>query len=185
MKPNWFIGLPIEASAWFSAVTAGVPDGVRVLHPLDLHLTVAFLGGCSPAAARRGWEALEGCVHTAIEARLGALRGMGNPRRFSAYSLTLSEGHEEAAALLGAWRDLILPAAGAPEDPRPPLPHITVARPPRKADGGLRAAAKAWLTRQAIPPTSVTLDRVALYTWANERGRGRFQIVAERLLDGG
>ena len=188
MKPNWFIGLPVSAGSWFSAVIAGVPHGVRVFHPLDLHLTVAFLGACSPSAARRGWDALEGSAHEAIEARLGGVRGMGNRRRPSAYSLTLAEGHGETAALsriLGQWRALIMPAAGAPEDPRPPLPHITVARPPRKADGAQRAAAQVWLDGQTIPPVTVKLDRVALYTWGDERGRRRFQIVAERPLDGG
>jgi hypothetical protein len=51
MQPNWFVGFPLKAGPWFTGLVADVPSGIRVLHPQDLHLTVAFLGACGQDAS--------------------------------------------------------------------------------------------------------------------------------------
>ncbi|MEL6348055.1 MAG: hypothetical protein AAFV53_33415, partial [Myxococcota bacterium] len=75
--------------------------------------------------------------------------------------------------------------AGARPVERPPLPHVTVARPPRRADRDVRAAGRAWLDAQPPIDAWVRFERIALYTWNVDRRTRLFQIVAERRLDGG
>ena len=54
MRPNWFVGLPIDPGDWLEAMPAP-PASVRVFGPGDLHATVAFLGGVDADAARRAF----------------------------------------------------------------------------------------------------------------------------------
>ena len=185
MKPNWFIAVPITDTGWLGPLLADAPPGVRRFVPADLHMTVAFLGACAPEAAHAAWETCAGLAlpSAVASARLGELVPMGGRRRPSAYALSVSDPAGAAAALIAAWRDPLLEAAGAPPDHRPPRPHVTVARPPRRASDAVYAQGAAWL--QAQPPLSqpVVLSQVALYTWSADR-RGRlFDIVAQRPLD--
>jgi 2'-5' RNA ligase len=183
MRPNWFVGLPVSTGPWFDELLRDLPDGCRAFHPSDVHLTVAFLGSCGAELAARGWAAIADRHAEAIELELAGLRALGNPRRPSALSLTVKRGHERAAQLMGAWRELICRAAEARLDERPPLPHITVARVGRKARGHQRRAALAWAEGTAVPEATVVVDRVALYTWSDERPVRQFRIVHQRRLD--
>lgn len=56
--PNWFIGLVVPPEARWHQLSMPLPAGVRPFHPADLHLTLAFLGGCDAEAAARAWRAL-------------------------------------------------------------------------------------------------------------------------------
>lgn len=181
MKPNWFVGFVVGSSPWFPALLSDLPSGIRPFHRLDLHATVAFFGAVSDQQARDGFAALPEDREGPIDVSLSRLRGMGSRRRPSAYALTLSEGREAVADRMGRWRDDMLAAAGARPDTRPPLPHITVARPPRRASDALHAAGKEWMARHA-PDASLRLTRIALYTWSADRRARQFQIVDERLL---
>jgi RNA 2',3'-cyclic 3'-phosphodiesterase len=184
MRSNWFVGFPLKAGPWFTSLVADVPSGIRVFHPQDLHLTVAFLGACGQDAALAGWDVLADRCHSPVKASLGPLRPMGNRRRPSAYSLTFSMGADALAGLIEDWRNRVLEASGGPPDERSPLPHATVARPPRRASDAVRAAGLAWLQDTAVPAVDVDIDRVALYTWSDDRKEALFQIVRSRSLNG-
>ena len=184
VKPNWFVGLPVVDSDWLDGLLEEVPGSTRRFHPADLHLTVAFLGPCSRESAQAGFAALDGLSHPAISATLGPARPLGNPRRPSAFSLTLREGRDEVASLMSAWREPVWAAAGAQRDQRPALPHITIAKPARRASDDARAAAEQWALALEVPPTPITLCSVALYTWSSDRRSQLFEIVARRNLCG-
>ena len=94
MKPNWFVAFPVHSGPWFSPLFTGLPRGIRQFHPVDLHITVAFLGAVSEEAAQAGFQALPEDLGGAVSATLGRMRGMGNRRRPSAYALTLEVGRE-------------------------------------------------------------------------------------------
>lgn len=181
---NWFVGLPVPTEGWLDALLAEVPRRVRTFAPGDVHLTVAFFGRVSEEAARRGWAAADPTGHPPFRVRLGSLAPMGNPRRPSALSLLLDEGRDEAVRLIEALRDPVLAAAGARPDRRPPKPHVTVARPRRKASKPERREALAWAAAQPPVNAALTLEQLALYTWSDDRPATLFRIVDTRPLDG-
>jgi 2'-5' RNA ligase len=50
---RWFFGLwpdPATAQTLAAQARSLIPPGARAAHPLDLHLTLRFLGELSPAA---------------------------------------------------------------------------------------------------------------------------------------
>jgi 2'-5' RNA ligase len=184
MKPNWFVGLPVAAEPWLSRLVADAPDDLRLFHPEDLHATVAFLGGCGPERARRAWEEVHRLEGSSFSVSLGGLKAMGNPRRPSALSVVVDQGHPQAVALIESLRGPMIEVAGARPDPRPVLPHITVARVERKASACQRRAALAWVESKAPVGAELTIDRICLYTWAENRPIRQFRKVEQRLLDG-
>jgi 2'-5' RNA ligase len=180
VQPNWFIALPVDASGWLEPLQATAPRTLRRFHPEDVHLTLAFLGHCGEDPARAAWALAQSLPLPDFTVTLAGLACMGNPRKPSAFSAELDKGHDEVAAYLGAHRDALLQAAGTPLDDRPPLPHITVGRPPRSCTSQERAELVAWARR--VPPLGVLtrLDRLALYTWSDDRATRQFQVVAQR-----
>ncbi len=189
---SWFFGLPVDG-AFMATRVPEVPPGFRRFHPEDLHLTVAFLGACGEEAARRALAVLERALSSPrppIEASLGEVVPMGDPRAYSALSALLLEGRAETEALIGALRDPLADAAGARRETREPKPHLTLARPSRGASEAQRGAGLAWARGLDLGGVRARLDRVALYTWSAERRdtwsaerQARlFEIVAERRL---
>ena len=77
---NWFVALSVPGAPWFSRVTAP-PDGVRLFHPDDLHITVAFLGACGEQAAEAAFEVAAKWPTGTLSVTLGDVEPMGNPRR--------------------------------------------------------------------------------------------------------
>lgn len=180
MKPNWFIAWPVAPGPWLGELLAGAPRFLRRFHPTDLHVTLAFLG---PVVEDQAWDAWDLALHlplAPIHATLDRVEGFGNPRAPSAFSLTVTG--EDLSCAIGDLRGALYAAAGAPPDSRPPRPHCTVARPGRQAGGPERAAGLAWA--RSVPPlnTRVILDRLALYTWSEDRRERQFRIMAERRL---
>lgn len=183
MLPNWFVGLPVDPTGWFPARVGAPPPNVRRFAPEDLHVTVAFLGPVSAEAARAGWAAVAAAaVAGPIPARLGPVLPFGDRRRPSALSATLTDGRAAVEALIGALRDPALAAAGARPDPRPPLAHVTLARPVRRASDADRARAVAWARALDLSDVPVRFDRVCLYTWDEARRERLFRVVEERRL---
>lgn len=176
MKANWFVALPVPAAGWFERV-GEAPRGVRLFHPDDLHLTVAFLGAVSEEAARRGFAEARAFPLRVREALLGPVVPMGNKRRPSALSARLLEGEREVAQAITTVRDAICDAAGAPRELRPALPHLTVARPLRSATYAERSSALEWATSLDLGAPRVSLTCVALYTWSAERRERLFAIL--------
>jgi 2'-5' RNA ligase len=177
---NWFIGLPFEAGAWLDALPPH-PAGVRRLAEADLHLTVAFLGDVPEDAARAAWAATT-WADGPIDVTLTRVVTMGPPRRWSALSALLVRGRESVEASITASRPAAYTAAGARPDDRTAKAHLTIARPKRSATNDERSAALAWAEGLALPRDVFVLDRIALYTWAEDRASSLYRIVEEAEL---
>ncbi len=182
-RPNWFLALPLPLDAGWEHCGSALPPGLRRFDPADLHLTLAFLGPCGEPAALSAWRALAPLRHPAVTVTAGAWLAMGPPRRPSAYALGLAAGRDAVAELIERWGPLALAAAGRPGARRPALPHVSLARPPRRGGEAQRQAMAAWLPGAPSPAGAVRLEHLALYTWSADRRRRLFRIAAQRRLD--
>jgi 2'-5' RNA ligase len=184
MRPNWFFGFPMDGG--FLSTLPELPKSFRRFHVDDVHLTLAFLGGCREESAMRALEALdERMQHTRLavmDISLGEVVAMGSRRRYSALSALLDRGRDEAIACIAAFRDALTEAATGRRDERPPKPHVTLARPKRRATDSDREAGLEWASSVDVRHVRTRLDRVALYTWSETRVDRMFKIVAERRL---
>lgn len=178
-EPNWFIALPISAQDWFDRLVSTPPAGLQRFHSDDLHLTVAFLGGCGEAKARAAWAALRWPLGV-VQATLGNVVPMGAPQRYSALSAELIDERTQVEAAMSQCRDVLFDEAGAAPETRPAKAHVTVARPSRKASASDRAAGLRWASGLALRGQPVTLGTIALFTAAEDRSARRYWIV-ERL----
>lgn len=181
--PNWFIALEVPPLPGWSSCLARLPGELRRFAAEDRHLTVAFLAACGEERARQAWRALASLRHAPIEVRPGAWRAMGPPRQPSAYALTLGQGSTGVARLMRQWGARARAAAGLRREEREPLPHITVARPPRRRAPALRAPMQRWMDLTPVPAEAFLLSWIALYGWNPERRSRLFRIVAHRRLD--
>jgi 2'-5' RNA ligase len=86
-------------------------------------------------------------------------------------------GREPLTEMIAEARETLLSAAGAPEDTRPPLPHMTLARIQRRANAAERRQALRWAHTIDLRAVTFTAPSVALYTWADNRQERLFQIV--------
>lgn len=183
-RPNWFFAFPVHGS--FLEALPELPSGFRRFHPEDVHLTLAFLGRCGEAAAARALSALDGLLpilrQPPIPISLGTVTPMGSRQRYTALSALLDRGEPEARACLAVARDTLTEAALGRRERRAPKPHVTLARPRRKANARDREAGLSWAKQLDLSQVHATLDRVALYTWSEARRERLFRIVAERRL---
>lgn len=182
MRPNWFIGWPVPPPPGLAAALAAAPVGVRVFHPADLHVTLAFLGPVDEEAAQAAFRLAERWHGPPVTARLGAVVPMGPPARPSALS-ALIEGDD--GALSRAMSALARPmcrAADARRPKHPPKPHVTVARPMRRATETQRADALAWAASLRLPSDPVLLPSLALYTWNRDRRSQLFRVVERHVV---
>ena len=182
MRPNWFIGLPVPAADWLLETLSNAPEGLRCFQPADLHITLAFLGTVDSELAHSAWSAAEKRAMDPTFIVPGKVRPFGAKKRPSALSFVLEAGHDEIAAYMERNRTAILRGAGRPPDKRPPRPHLTIARIPRRADDKLREAALNWAESVETPGLGITLDRMALYSWADDRTERQFKIVEQKVF---
>jgi 2'-5' RNA ligase len=184
-RPNWFFGFPVNGA--FVLELPALPPQFRRFHPDDVHLTLAFLGGCGEAAAMRALgvldERLQSSLIAPIEASLAEVVPMGGSRRtYTALSALLDRGRAETTACIAALRDDLLEAATGRREQRPPKPHVSLARPRSRATDAQREAALSWASALDLRHVSPRLDRVALYSWHEARHERLFRVVAERRL---
>lgn len=186
-RPNFFFGFPLDGS--FLLGLPPLPPSFRRFHVEDVHMTLAFLGGCGEEAALRALAALDERLKSSpmppMNVSLGEVVPMGGSRRaYSALSALLEEGREEATACLTAHRNLLTETATGRKEKRPAKPHVTIARPRQRASDAQRAAGLEWATSVNLRGVSAELDRIALYTWSEDKGRRErlFRIMAERAL---
>lgn len=175
MPANWFIALPVTPGPWFESLQP--PDGVRLFGPSDLHLTVAFLGPVTEARARLAFEHAQSFPLRALAARLGEVESLGSKRRPSAFSALLRDGRAQVEEALGAAREQMWNAAEARHDTRPPLAHITLARPMRKASSSQVNRGAQWASELDLGAPVVQLGEIALYTWSEDRAATLFRRV--------
>src|SRR5688500_10938618 len=85
-RENWFFAFPIDGA--FVRELPEVPAGFRRFHSEDVHLTLAFLGGCGEGAAARALSALDERLSRdlprSIDVSLGGVVPMGPRGRDSA-----------------------------------------------------------------------------------------------------
>jgi RNA 2',3'-cyclic 3'-phosphodiesterase len=184
-RPNWFLAFPLDGS--FVLELPELPQGLRRFQAEDVHLTLAFLGGCGEAGAMAALAALDEKLARAplgpLDVALGEVVGMGGARLgYSALSALLSTGRAEVTEVLAAYRDGLTEAASARREKRAPKPHVTLARPKGRAGEAEREAGLAWASTLDLAHVQQRLDRIALYTWSEHRQERLFQIVAERRL---
>jgi RNA 2',3'-cyclic 3'-phosphodiesterase len=184
-RPNWFFAFPLDGA--FVAGLPELPGALRLYHPDDVHLTLAFLGGCGDDGAKRALEALDARLGIdpprATDVTLGEVVPMGGSRHsYSALSALLGTGREALTATLTAHRDALTEAATGRREARPAKPHITIARPKRRATDADREAGLAWAEALDLSHVKARLDRVALFTWSERRNERLFRIVEERRL---
>lgn len=181
MRPNWFIAFPIDGS--FLEVVPRPPSLHRLFHRDDVHLTLTFLGSVDSGRAERAFAALQRALEieplAPIQLSFGAVVPMGRARAYTALSAFLNEGREAMDTILLRYRDLLAEAAELSPDRRPPKPHVTLARPARRAGEAHRAAGLAWADGLDLTRIRTRIDRVALYTWATVRTEKLFRIVRE------
>jgi len=184
-RPNWFFAFPIDGA--FVLELPALPSNFRRFEPEDVHLTLAFLGGCGESAAQR---ALAGLDQRLVDEPLAPMTvtlaevvPMGGSRRtYSALSALLGQGRAEVSACISALRDLLTQTASGRTEKRPPKPHVSLARPRGRASELDREAGLSWAGALQLQGVQARLDRIALYTWSEKRRERLFQVVAERPL---
>ena len=173
MKPNWFIGWPIAAP--LLARAGELPVSVRLFAESDLHVTLAFLGACGEERARAAFATIEAAKP--VQVGFGGVQLFGHPRRGTALSATLAAGREVLVARTSEQQDAALSAAEARPETRAPNPHVTIARIARRASKDERERALEWAAEIDLSGLTAVIDRVALYTWSDQRPQVQFRIV--------
>ena len=183
MRPNWFVGFPIQSDA-VAGLYKDAPLGLRAYHLEDLHVTLAFFGPAVEEHVRDAWASHEFRVRR-TSVVLSSAQLFGQSRTATALGLhvqTVPRSAQEAfASAMRSDRDGLLASVGCDPDVRDVRPHVTVARLPASLTSFQRRTAIRWAERIDIGDR-ILLDRVALYTWADDRERRRFRIVDEQLL---
>ncbi len=175
MDGNWFVGVPIHEATWFDArFDPPAPDLWRV-NPHDLHMTVAFLGPVRERQARDAFTRASLWTRGSFSVSLGEIIALGNPRKYSALCALFSEGNARAIQFIETLRTPMLEAARVAPDSRDILPHITVMRPKRRAPRPQRQAGLEWARSLSLVDESILIDKLALYTWREDRSVRRYQ----------
>jgi 2'-5' RNA ligase len=126
------------------------------VHPEDLHVTLHFLGECSPRTGEQVKERLRELIPTVkpFRLKLGALGLFGNPRS----PRILWGGVEgELDALKRLHREVVdqLSPLGFPAEKRPFRPHLTLARNCRQQDFSLKGLEALWMEHAEKPEWEV------------------------------
>ena len=182
MKPNWFVALPVPPGLWFSRVMADLPSTCRRFHPEDIHLTIAFFGAMDPDRREAVIAAMQKIRALPFEARLGPILTLPTAGRVSALAFSLGDGHRQVEDMIRNHRDALIAAARARPDHRRPLAHLTIARPIRKFGERGKREARTWAEQLCPPDVSLAIERLALYTWSEDRKVRQFRRVHTRAL---
>ena len=181
MKANWFIALQPSEGINLKTIIQTIPSGLRAFAPEDLHITLAFLGPCTPDEALAAW--IMACRTAPFVQQLTpkALQPMGNPKRPSAAALTFDES-DNLIRWMNDHQTRLLQKANRPPAKHPPLPHLTVARPKRRASESTRNSMIRWCHETKINMPDVVCLHMALYTWSHNRRERLFRTTKEYSL---
>ncbi len=159
------------------------PPRVRLFGEADFHVTLAFLGGVEQAAALRAWARVDTFeTLRSVTGSFSAVEPLGQPRKPSALCAIVHDGKAPLAAMISDARSTFLDAAGAREDTRPPLPHMTLARIQRRATTPERREAIRWAEGLDLGGARFQADSIALYTWSDDRRERLFRVVEQQPL---
>lgn len=179
---NYFVAVRVPAPEGLDDSLAGAPIELRRFHPEDLHATVAFLGRMDHRLAPTLVEAVEDVGFAPLGLRLDRLVALPSQRRPSAISFELAgAGQPRLVELIAAERVRLVQLAGGRQDERPPYPHVTVARPPRRTPADLRRRILAWVDGVEPPAANVTVSELVLLR-SNKRDGRLFERVDRELL---
>ena len=160
------IDLPKPVCWRLGQLVAAPPRGVRPVRPVQLHLTLHFLGDVEDAACAGLSEALAGVMHGAFSI---AIRGTGvfPPRGRPS---VLWAGVAESAALseLHAAIGAALVPCGLEIERRPYVPHVTLAR-------FTPAVPRPWTARFLSETSRLAIEDIPV---------DRFHLYRSRKLDG-
>lgn len=157
-----FLGLwpPAEVRAQIASISRDLPlDGGRLIVPINLHMTLAFLGDCD--AIRRECIELAAASVTAPVFRLN-LAAIQWRRRTGIVWLTASEVPEPLAQLVASLNGALAPC-GYALDSRSFRAHVTVARSVRRLRGGSRVVSIEWYVRDYCLVSSTLTPRGSDY----------------------
>jgi len=154
------------------------PPRVRLFVTSDLHVTLVFLGSVQASDARKAWDRIgDFASFRRVSGTFTGVEPLGHPRKPSALSALVDTGRDALSEMIAEAREPLLSAAGAPEDSRRPLPHMTLARIQRRANAAERREALRWARGIDLRSVRFTAPSVALYTWADDRQERLFRIV--------
>ena len=184
-RPNWFFAFPLDGA--FVAALPEPPPAIRRYHPDDVHMTLAFLGGCGEEAALRALAALDerlrGGAFPVLDVSLGHVVPLGRSKSgYTTLSALLDGGRDAATRLLTNERDALHDAAKVARPKRDAKPHVTLARVRGRASAEHREDGLRWARSLELGNVRARLERVALYTWSEVRRERYFRIAAERKL---
>ena len=189
---NWFVGIPISGDGWFEEVIEQLPENLRVFNSKDLHITVAFLGKLQIEEDKVNRKV--GNIKLVLEEmkterksfRLGGVLFLPSKKRFSAVCLSIEQGSTELSELILQYEPILKKCSGLKEmgmwEKRKPLPHVTIARPLKKLQWNDRRNIVENCSGIKIPFCDVLVNKVALYTWADNRKMMQFKIICEAFL---
>ena len=184
-RPNWFFAFPLDGT--FLLGLPELPPSIRRYHPDDAHLTLAFLGGCGEPAALRALAVLDERLAASpppiLDISLGDVVPLGRSKSgYTTLSALLDHGRDEVTELLSSRREALHEAATGRVPTRPAKPHVTLARMRGRASEESREKGLVWAKKLDLRAVRAKLDRIALYTWKEDRKDKLFRIVTERSL---
>ena len=179
--PSCFAALPVPPLPELTALHAALPPELRRIHPEDQHLTIAYFGRIDPALHAPLLDALAGAQFEGARVVLDAVLPLPSREHPSALTLTLEpgDGTDAIVALMNDQRAPLAAIAGTPVETRPPLPHVTFARPRgRRMTDARRDAVLAWADAQPALGCAVELGGLVLMRSRPPGGPGpHYEIV--------
>lgn len=130
LSERLFVGVPVARTV--AAAVAAWQEGAGLpgdpVPPANLHLTLRFLGPCTPEQRDRlSYELGRASLGRPFTATTGPVGAFGRPARASVVWLGLAAGEEPMAELYAAVEAAVEDGGFEPDD-RPFHPHLTVSR---------------------------------------------------------
>lgn len=174
---NWFLGWkPGGPLDWIADLRRGAPHAIRWLQPEDCHVTLAFFGRLSGEKVGEICERLAATAPQQTPATIGKPLLLPNARRFSALAFSIES--EALRNAIAEQRDPWMTLADRPPEHRDPLPHLTFARPDRRASSAQLRAIRNWMDELNPPRDSAAaFEGPMLFTWADDRTQRQFKVV--------
>lgn len=178
---NWFVAFKVDPGNWYGQLAPLLPQSLKIFHPDDLHMTIAFLGNfnekVNPLDTKKIVEIIRGFTLEPITLNSQGIIVLPSEKHFTAICLDFENPQENGflhknKLLLDSitiLRDRLLEAAGVAPEKRNFLPHVTVARPHRRLSFLQKEILLGELRKIPSMTIPITLKTVALYTWADHR----------------